>query len=75
VYFRVGSRLQPADLVFDGEKPILVLGWRTIDGKREPDRALPLDGRHLKAVEHRPREYIYHGELAPIEEERGRWND
>jgi hypothetical protein len=61
VFYAAGGRLRPGDLLFDGEQPILVVGWRTIRNKRVPTRLVPLNPAHLRPVEHRPHEYIYCG--------------
>jgi hypothetical protein len=61
VYYQEGNRLKPGDLLFDGEQPILVISWRTIDRRRVPAIAVPLDARRLRSVEQRPYEYVYRG--------------
>jgi hypothetical protein len=49
VYYR-SSQLRPGDLLFDGEQPILVIRWRTINRKRVPDITGPLSGTQARPV-------------------------
>jgi hypothetical protein len=59
VYYSFGSSLLPGDLIFDGEQPILVISWRTVEDQRVPYIAFPLDPAHLKPLEHEPGGYLY----------------
>jgi len=59
VFYPLGDRLHPGDLIYSAGKPVLVISWRTIEGKRVPHVTAPLDGRRLAPVKHRPNEYIY----------------
>ena len=59
VFVPMGNRLRGADLVFEGNQPVLVLSWRVGADGRVPEVAVPLDQRRLWPVPHRPNEYIY----------------
>jgi hypothetical protein len=59
VYYPERGRLRPGDLIFEGDQPILVVSWRTVDAKREPHVCFPLDPNHLKPLVHREGEYLY----------------
>jgi hypothetical protein len=64
VYYPEGGRLRPADLLYDGDQPILVVSWKTVNRRREPDIAAALDPDFLTPVKHREGEYIY--QLEPL---------
>jgi hypothetical protein len=59
VFVPLGNRLRGADLLFEGDQPVLVLSWRIGADGRAPEVAVPLDRRRLRPVPHRPNEYIY----------------
>lgn len=63
VHYRVNGRVYPADLVFDGYRPILVLSWRTVESRRLPYIAFLLDVTQLRRVPNKPGEYAYEGDL------------
>jgi len=63
VHYRVNGRVYPADLVFDGYRPILVLNWRTVESRRVPYIAFLLDVTQLRRVPNKPGEYAYEGDL------------
>jgi hypothetical protein len=59
VFVPLGKQLKGADLVFEGEQPLLVLSWHFRAEQRVPEVAVPLDPARLRPVPHRPNEYIY----------------
>ena len=63
VHYRLNGRVYPADLIFDGYQPILVVSWRIVDGRRLPYIAFFLDVTQLKALPNKPGEYVYEGDL------------
>ena len=63
VHYRVNGRAYPADLVFEDHKPVLVLSWRTFEGRRLPYIAFILDVTQLRPHPNKPGEYLYEGDL------------
>ena len=43
VYFHLSQEVYSGDLIFAQGRPLLVVSWRTIDGKRLPYVSFPLD--------------------------------
>jgi hypothetical protein len=56
--------MSSGELVFQDGRPMLVISWRTLDGKRLPYIWFPLDPEKLKSAG-RPGVYVYEGDLAP----------
>ena len=63
VQYRVGGRMYPGDLVFEGLQPVLVVSWRTIDSNRAPYISCLLDVTQLRPLPSKPGEYVYNGDL------------
>jgi hypothetical protein len=63
VYYRVNGHLYAADLVFEDYRPVLVLSWRTVEGRRLPYIAFLLDATQLRRHPNKSGEYLYEGDL------------
>jgi hypothetical protein len=61
VHYVVGDRELSGDLVFRDSRPLLVVSWRTVEGKRVPYVSFPLQTEKLRS--RGPADYIYEGEL------------
>ena len=63
VYYLEDGRLRPGDLIYKGEQPILVVKWKTVGARREPELFFALERAHLWPVAQREREYVYRGRI------------
>ena len=63
VYYEIGDRVHPGDLLFRGEQPFLVVSWRTIRTERHPYIFFALDPGQLKPLHGRHGLYRYSGSL------------
>jgi hypothetical protein len=61
VHYVVDDREFSGDLVFQDSRPLLVVSWRTVDGKRVPYVSFPLESDKLRS--RGPADYIYEGDL------------
>ena len=61
VHYVIGERELAGDLVFRDGGPLLVISWRTAEGRRVPYVSFPLDPGKLRASG--PVDYVYEGEL------------
>jgi hypothetical protein len=62
VHYLLGNRLYSGDLVFVGDRPMLVVSWRSVNRKRVPYVCFPLDADKLKPGA-QPDVYVYEGDL------------
>lgn len=62
VHYLLGNRLYSGDLVFIGERPMLVVSWRSVNWKRVPYVCFPLDAGKLKPGA-QPDVYVYEGDI------------
>ena len=62
VHYLLGDRLYSGDLVFIGDRPMLVVSWRSLNRKRVPYVCFPLDAVKLKPGA-QPDVYVYEGDL------------
>ena len=63
VYYQIGDRVHPGDLLFRDEQPFLVVSWRTVRTARQPYIFFALDPARLKPLEGRHGLYRYRGSL------------
>jgi hypothetical protein len=63
VYFHLGDEVYSGDLIFLNGCPVLVVSWRTVEGKRLPYVSFPLQANLLKAINPLRTIYRYAGEL------------
>jgi hypothetical protein len=61
VHYVVDDREISGDLVFQDSRPLLVVSWRTVGGKRVPYVSFPLESHKLRP--RGPADYIYEGDL------------
>lgn len=61
VHYIVDDREFSGDLVFQDNRPLLVVSWRTVNGKRVPYVSFPLESDKLRS--RGPADYIYEGDL------------
>jgi hypothetical protein len=62
VHYLLGNRLYSGDLVFHGDRPMLVISWRSVNWRRVPYVCFPLDADKLKPSS-QPGVYVYEGDL------------
>jgi hypothetical protein len=63
VYYEIGDRVHPGDLLFHGQQPVLVVSWRTVGTARLPYIYFVLDPALLKPVDPERGLYRYQGAL------------
>jgi hypothetical protein len=63
VYYEVGDRVHPGDLLFQGKQPVLVVSWRTVGTSRLPYIYFALDPALLKPVDAERGHFRYQGVL------------
>jgi hypothetical protein len=63
VYYAIGDRVHPGDLLFRGKQPVLVVSWRTVGTARLPYIYFALDPALLKPVDSARGLYRYQGTL------------
>jgi hypothetical protein len=61
VHYVLGDQKLSGDLVFQEKRPVLVVSWRTVEGRRVPYVSFPLEADKLRASG--PNDYVYEGEL------------
>ena len=61
VHYVLDERALSGDLVFKDSRPLLVISWHTVEGRRVPYVSFPLDPDKLKASG--PADYVYEGDL------------
>jgi hypothetical protein len=61
VHYVLGDQKLAGDLVFQDQRPVLVVSWRTVDGRRVPYVSFPLDADKLKS--RGPADYVYEGDI------------
>ena len=69
VYYELGDRVHPGDLLFQDDQPFLVVSWRTVRTARHPYIYFALDPALLKPLDGGHGRYRYRGSLfsqAPI---------
>ena len=75
VHYLLGNRLCSGDLIFHGDRPILVISWRSVNWKRVPYVSFPLDADKLRPSG-QPDLYIYEGDLTvAVERAKGHPHD
>lgn len=63
VYFHLSNEIYSGDLVFVEGRPLLVVSWRTVEGKRAPFVTFPLDATMLKVINRLGTLWRYGGEI------------
>ena len=63
VHYRAGAQIYWGDLIFDEDRPVLVVSWRTLGLQRVPYVSFALDAALLSPHPKRNGDFFYRGDL------------